>query len=817
MSVNLFTIASNDQSVYYLGRIFGNIPGILPFSSNAPLLLGVLFKVLNTAALSVGAMIVTYTTVMGLLATASEGEFLGKKWSGLWVPIRTVLGIVGLFPSAGGYCAIQMIIMWLILQGVGLGDTLWTTTMQFLQKSPGGSPYAGAYFPDISASLTPQMHKLFTGFVCRESMNSNYEVNDRAPFSYNCTNGRTSPECGSSLPELVPDSGSYDLGFGCGTLTFTKTTSTGPGAVCSDPKSLACALAKAQVTVLPGIISVMDTIAQKFVQLDYEYQNFYYNSTVDTVNTTPEWIQSFCKEKNIKFCCANPKTPSGIVALALSSRGVASAASDCPAIFGKDSTYSPIISKQQPDSISSSVLTNVYIPYGLMPYLNGTDFIAAAMNQYMGGLTSGYIDYLAALPPPKLSGWQKKADDNGWILAGMFYYTIAKQDAAAQITIDNLPTFTVTAPTSPATIPSYRNNRDSQNMSTLFDKISKSADSNISSALGSFPGASGMGGIMKSFRILPAMIKDLTGSGKNPLYEIANCGYRLMYSTQITFFALALAVGLIAGAMSINFTVIGTGMTTAWWYEGIKALWGMFSPFILLMLATLYTIGAILGIYLPLIPYIIFTMGAVGWMMTTLEAMVAGPLIALGILSPSGQHELLGKAEPAVMILFNLILRPSLMVFGMMASMLVAPVVVMMINTGFQKVSFDIILNPGILESIAFMVVYVALLMMALNKVFSLIHVIPEKVLMYIGGQAISYGEGEALTGMKQALEGGAGAIAGAGKEAGGTPAAGATALGQHKAHRDAEAKRNAEADGKKSGMTATAASTDEAKGPPGS
>jgi hypothetical protein len=220
-------------------------------------------------------------------------------------------------------------------------------------------------------------------------------------------------------------------------------------------------------------------------------------------------------------------------------------------------------------------------------------------------------------------------------------------------------------------------------------------------------------------------------------------------------------------------------MTANPFLEYFKIGWGLVSPFFILMIAALYSMGAIIGIYLPLLPYIIFTMGAIGWIMTTLEAMVAGPLIALGILSPSGQHELLGKAEPAVMILFNLILRPGLMIFGMMASMFVAIVVIKMINTGFDQVAHDVISHPGLFEIIAFFVVYVALITMALNKVFSLIHVIPEKVLMYIGGQAISYGESEGLAGAKQALEGSTGAVTGASKEASAGTAGSALKAGQ--------------------------------------
>ncbi|MCE3238162.1 MAG: hypothetical protein K0R24_1143 [Gammaproteobacteria bacterium] len=802
MSLNLFTLASNDQSVYYLGQIFGNIPGILPLS-NAPALLGILFKILNTAALSVGAMIVTYTTVVGLLATASEGEFLGKKWSGLWVPVRTVLGIVGLFPSAGGYCAIQMIIMWLILQGVGLADNLWTATMGFMEENH-GSPYARVDFPNITTLVTKSVKDLFTGLVCRESMLSNYTISGMPSSfaSYYCAEHPSDQDCRSkALPELNPKSGSYNLGFGCGAIEFRniKTKSdTNSGSkpfpdACIDPQSLSCALAKAQVMVLPGIISVVDTIAKKFVQMDYEYQNFYYTSDLKSVtgnaDTTPEWIKSFCTAKSIKPCCAQAKSENGIL----------NGQKDCPSDF-KDK-YRPISSNEQTDSVNSQTLEKVYIPYGLEPYLNNEDFIAPAVNQYVGALTEAYTNYLATMPPPKLSSWRQDAEKNGWILAGMYYYTIAKENAAQQVSMDKLALFNITEPEPHGLatqeepkkkgVRKYRNNLRLET-NTLFSAIQGQSSSAASSyASPGIPKSSpATQWMMENLNMLHALMNDLTKGDKNPLAQLAASGYKMMYSAQILFWATLVIVSIAAVVGTINFVVLGSGMTANPALEYAKAAWGMVSPFFILMIVSLYSMGAIIGIYLPLLPYIIFTMGAIGWMMTTLEAMVAGPLIALGILSPSGQHELLGKAEPAVMILFNLILRPGLMIFGMMASMFVAIVVIKMINTGFSQVAYEVISSPGIFEALAFFVVYVSLVTMALNKVFSLIHVIPEKVLMYIGGQAISYSESEGLAGAKQALEGSAGAITGASKESGS-----AATSGILKARQDEKVKEKAPKD----------------------
>lgn len=84
-------------------------------------------RVFNAACMTVGGVLAAYTIIFGTMATAHDGEMLGKKWSSAWVPIRTALGIGLVAPLGSGFCVAQMIMAWITLQGVGLADSLWTT------------------------------------------------------------------------------------------------------------------------------------------------------------------------------------------------------------------------------------------------------------------------------------------------------------------------------------------------------------------------------------------------------------------------------------------------------------------------------------------------------------------------------------------------------------------------------------------------------------------------------------------------------------------------------------------------------------------
>jgi defect in organelle trafficking protein DotA len=122
--MNIFPPSAQDQSLYYLGQLFGYVGNLLPVQ-NPSMIVATMFKTFNTFMLVLGAFMIVYTTVVGLLATAHEGEFMGKKWSGLWVPLRSLFGIAALFPTASGYSGLQIAMMWIVIQGVGAADTVW--------------------------------------------------------------------------------------------------------------------------------------------------------------------------------------------------------------------------------------------------------------------------------------------------------------------------------------------------------------------------------------------------------------------------------------------------------------------------------------------------------------------------------------------------------------------------------------------------------------------------------------------------------------------------------------------------------------------
>src|SRR3990167_807160 len=218
--IEFFTPPATDQSVGYLATIFGDVGGVIPsnVASGGMNILSVMFLTFNSVALTIGALIVVYMTVMGVIMTAHEGEFM-KKWHSLWTPLRAVMGIAALIPTASGYCGLQILMMWVVVQGIGAADSVWSTALSY--ASAMGSPVVQAKIDN--PGVLSSMQGLFAAITCDESARATYPAISPTTVYFCGKDGTpTSPFCGSDTI-FRPTETSYSFGppqAACGKLTY---------------------------------------------------------------------------------------------------------------------------------------------------------------------------------------------------------------------------------------------------------------------------------------------------------------------------------------------------------------------------------------------------------------------------------------------------------------------------------------------------------------------------------------------------------------------------------------------------------------------
>lgn len=768
--INIFTPPSSDQSMYYLSLIFGNVGTLFPPNKEASMILGTMFKTFNTVVLAIGTLIIIYVTVVGVMKTASEGEFLGKQWNSIWMPIRMVIGIAALVPTASGYSSIQILIMWIIIQGIGAADTVWDKVLGYTDTF--GSALASVPFPTVGVSNDLQI--LFQSLVCQDAARQTYTLATlgvgREAGSYYCSSpgsgsGSASASCSPSnfcacsqdsselwnitgpLSKNINGQVIYLMGPNghCGFLSFCLNPPE-----CNDTTQMAnqlkCSVCKAQASALQEVVNVLAPIAHQFVAADYEYRKFLKTKEI------PQWLSNYCAANggtSPDVCCITPSAPPL----------PGQKASKCiiPSSFtgGTDSDANKDVTKQ------------MIAPYSIQPITGNIDFITASTNNYVTSITDAASTVIQQALENKTNYSNPDlttARNIGWIFAGAFYYTLSKTSNsnldAAMPAMGVVPVVPSTDRSNP--LRDLRN--DYKAASDLMDAIAQQTSGTTGADLSASPQLPDLGKLSAGLKgtgtsVMNIFYKMISGNkagqlATNPLMSLQALGKALLIVAQ-TLFALIMSVTIITAILGYfspfagGFGFINPSGPT---YTTLALI---FAPLISLFLGSLFTFGAMLAVYTPLIPYIVFTMGAVSWFILVIEAMVAAPLVAIGILSPSGQHEVLGKAEHAVMYLFGIFLRPTLMIFGLIAAMLLAVVVVTMINAAFSGVMGQIYQRPGLVEILLFLGAYVGLVLAALNKCFALIYLVPDRVLRWIGGHPEETGGAaqEGLGGAKGGVE----------------------------------------------------------------
>jgi hypothetical protein len=236
--------------------------------------------------------------------------------------------------------------------------------------------------------------------------------------------------------------------------------------------------------------------------------------------------------------------------------------------------------------------------------------------------------------------------------------------------------------------------------------------------------------------------------GKNayihPLAQLVAIGKGLVES----------AVRNMAGATITSFMggLLGAAAPHSGSGAAMKALSGFFSSTAFLGL----TAGFILFYILPFMPfmYVFFAVG--GWVKSIFEAMVGTPLWALAHLRVDGDGLPGDAASNGYFLIFEIFVRPILIVFGLIAAVLVLTAQVRVLNLTFdlmtsnvggfndnQSVGLggDVSFRRSEIDQLFFTILYAIMVYLMATASFKLIDEIPKSILRWIGAGVSSFGD----------------------------------------------------------------------------
>jgi defect in organelle trafficking protein DotA len=722
------TPPTTDLSISYLATIFGVVDGVLHGTGSQ--ILGAMFGTFNSIILVMSSILLSYVLFISILNTSHEGEFLGKKWSSIWVPLRTVGGVGLLLPKASGYSFIQILVMWVVVQGVGAADQVWNVTLNYIHRDgtivepiqsldpKKGSGANNTFLIDKAGSILKSEICMLT---VHNALSKQY---------YNTDPSKT---------VVVPDF-----------LTSLAITGKGP-----DGKNTGLPIDYVKDT--GGFISFPGKLSGAFANL-----------------------QGMCGTVSWNFI---GKADNGQV-----SNPANLNANDSASIAMRQMTLDL---SSQATSIANQLAPSTPHTVASLVHLKSTD-----LDPFENNLVDAGEDYFGIVKPAlrsladdgnkKYKDFIDNAKKSGWILAGSYYYNMARLNQSIR---KNTGKLAISDKIYPEFNPNYDGNTFSQikddtviaNLKNNLPSVDGVIDSYTTAekaraASNNNPGdepnpslpdhpanVNAIGKVVSAIldTIFPrvqdfekTLADNINNKDMDPIVALTSVGNGLVSMVEQVW------ISLLAAMTGLGIAGIAAGFASGFWTVG-AAVNGMLAitnllilivPMLTVWMAVNFVLGSILSYYLPLIPFFLFAFGSITWFAVVLEAILAAPLVALGITHPEG-HDFLGKAEQSIMLLASVFLRPMLMVFGFIFGIVLSYVALSVFNRGFSiAVQFLNDYNGDIFAIVyqtAMMAIYTAAVLAIINRSFAMIYEVPNKVLRWIGGPQESGHEESMLQGIR--------------------------------------------------------------------
>ena len=715
-----FTPQPDDASVGMLKAIFGQVIDVLLSGadpntvSTANSLIATLFGYFNSCILVVAAVIAAYVASMGAINTATDGEAFGKAWSAVWTPVRFVAGGAVLLPSASGYSFIQMLVLMISLWSAGFASNLYKLGMSMGVLSPAGIVKSSG---NVSGELYG-LREFATQYVavayCSRSSN----------------------------------------------LTFTD-----PGA--------GTAPAVAADATLSGSSTKWDKQSVSDLTTEYTFHVRDRNAVTNLGGGEP-----FCGTVSLKVHSADreaAKDSTGTQVAIDSIRAAVSAAKVQAAIElmrdidGWVTTWPANISQPGWDQVNSATLN------GFVDARN-----AQIVSSIQSSMTGGEANVNSAV-----QAYANALVQGGWAMAGGWYQRVGAIRRQLHEIAGGSPG-TVTAPNFYALPKSALADLVSASVRTVSETIQSKSSSASGFTAKSFgeiggvvpkDGASSLnvGSINAEMnarfdtittRIQKGLVSVLLGSDSN----VDAVSRMKMSGDVLTLIGADINAGLIAmKTAATTLRVVAAGVDSLSplnikTYEAAASLddWLDKVPGRLLsrMLSFIEPLAFYFGSFLPALPYSIFMIVVVGWVLAVFQTMLAAPLWIIMHMRPS--QTFVGSEAQGYLLLLALFVRPALAVIGLFAAMLVADPVVDYIVKAFFTTSGAINSGTtlswfaGIFQFFWTLSIFGLLLLPVLYAIYSLPQTLPDHVLRWINAGVHDLGATAAANEMRGGVTQGA-------------------------------------------------------------
>lgn len=760
---------ATDIAFTLLDRIFG-IPGVFgsafstvaPFPSPFQTGLHSLIEFYNTALFIIAAFIFLYYIVSIVAETAITGSLFGQRFHKIWGPLRLVLALGLLLPMGTyGLNSAQYILLYVAKFGSSVATNAWLA----YNATPGlASPFA------VTANTTwtaPSYDYVdVNGATTAWSTGVSYQSNGmmahpRAPdVSGLMAYANLIHTCIYAYKQIY----NYDI-----QPYFVRTTA---GASIAQPAFSA-----------PGVVSYTDATTfygeAEDIYIYFGHQSItdnpglagnvkpycgelvfpHTNLTIDSLEANLGQLYYFVVMQ--LFAQNNPLVLSGVPAIARSQA------------FGYKVVANKLENKAHPAISAANPIRPCGLGYTYTGLGNCNDSTilpnhrAFSTAEFTRAFNSVIDSSIAAVMGQVPSPFSPTANDlnMGWATAGIWYTRLAQWNGDVVIATTAIPR----PGRFPEVMEKVKSRKLVENPNTSFGQIfqaqidgqrnvellgnereihgalmraydywnAPSNDRNTASTGNLFEG-----GMAAIFGLTPILtIREQTNV--HPLAKLSAIGRNLIENA-ITNLTLAFGASFMGGVMgeagnSLATTFAGaSGFFTSLAFIGIQ-------------------LGVVLYYIMPFMPFLYGFFAVGGWIKSIFEAMVGVPLWALAHLKLKGDGLLSRESISGYMLLLEIFIRPTLILFGLVASTAIFAASITVLNLIWDVVTDNITgvsienaaaNNPltmgyyrNAVDQLFFLVMYIIVVYLIGNSVFKLVDQIPHSVTRWMNGSVKSFGD----------------------------------------------------------------------------
>ncbi|GGM30820.1 membrane protein [Pseudomonas asuensis] len=727
----------SDVSVNLLSTIFGPVinkltagadPNAVDASSNALASMSAYF---GSGLLIIGGLIVSYVAVMGALNTANDGEALGKNWSSLWTPIRIVSGAGVLLPTTSGYSFIQLIVLMIALWGVGFSNGLYKIGVE-----------AGI----ISGALTNVSAQIGLGSEAKP--NPNYPLYDIREFAQNYL---ATAYCQRTVNSIYRDR--YDTSVS----TYVSPKST-PDVVLEENSDRTASIYYIRDRNPKSNLAGSAPLCGSLKTYTYNVpESLETTSTVDSIYDPTKIKSNTDAMYALRIAALNAKITA-----------INKVMADIKAWVN---TWPTDINQEGWDTVKSNQLNII---------------VNEAQNTLTAALTQQIVQ--DATLNSIMQTYVKDTTSDGWMMAGGFYQRLSGiREEMGKIYAE--PVAFATLPTLTSLTRDPRGALAYNSYTTAYNTIiSKAANaSNYTGATA--PRVSDFKSTFAPSSLDDLNIDTLGSRGDSLMSNFVGWGMSRVTASliggdgDVDAIARIKTVGDIAQLMSSTGNAIVSNVDTA--ITGLKAAAAVVGSVSFMgtsvdavpladtflqwvqrhlaqpvakMLVWLDLFAFYFGVFLPSLPYTIFMVACVGWLLAVFQSAIAAPLWAIMHMTPD--RTFVGSQTQGYLLLLSLFVRPALIILGLFAAMAIANPVLMYISKAFWAMREAIVTSSESLGWLMeffswrnWLVMYGLLLLPIMYMIFGLSQSLPDVVLKWIGAGISSMGETQATEQMRTNTE----------------------------------------------------------------